>query len=62
MKKVTARPIRDNVRSPKRANTNVVNTEANIKGYPALATGKAESLGTSDQINLLISYALVDLT
>ena len=62
MKKVTASPVRDNVMSPKSANTAVTNTEANIKGYPALANGKAESLGTSDQINFLISYALVDLT
>jgi hypothetical protein len=62
MKKVTARPVRANVISPKSANTAVANTEANIKGYPALAKGKAESLGTSDQIKLLISYALVNLT
>jgi hypothetical protein len=62
IKKVAARPIRDNVTSPKSANTAVVNTEANIKGYPALANGKAELLGTSDQKKLLISYALVDLT
>jgi hypothetical protein len=48
--------------SPKSANTAVVNTEANIKGYPALANGKAESLGTSDQKKLFISYALIDFS
>ena len=62
MKKVTTRPIRDNVMSPKSANTAVVNTETNIKGYPALANGKAEWLGTSDQKKSLISYALIVLT
>jgi hypothetical protein len=60
MKKVIASPISDNVMSPKSANTAVVNTDANIKGYPAFATGKAEWLGMSGQINLLIKYALVD--
>ena len=62
MKKVAARPIRDNVMSPKSANTAVVNTEVNIKGYPALATGKAELPGMSDQIKLFIFYVPVDLT
>jgi len=38
----------------KRANTIVVNTEANIKGYPALATGKAVWLGESDREKLCI--------
>jgi hypothetical protein len=48
--------------SPNSANTAVVNTAANIKGYPELANGKAELLGTSDQKKLLISDALADLT
>lgn len=61
MKNVATRPIKDRRTSPKSANTTVANTQANIKGYPALANGKAVWLGMSDRKKLLIIYALIDL-
>jgi hypothetical protein len=55
MQKVTASPINAGMLICKRAKTAVVNTEANIKGYPARATAKALGLGGSDQEKLLIT-------
>ncbi len=61
MKKVTASPIKAKVVKSKRANTTVVNVAANIKGYPALATGKAVWFGGSDQEKSLIKYTLTEI-
>jgi len=52
MNNVATRPISANTVSPKKANTAVVNADVNMNGYPALATGKAVSLGGSGQIKL----------
>jgi len=54
MQKVTARPINAGTLICKRAKTAVVNTEANIKGYPARATANAVGFGGSDQEKPLI--------
>ena len=54
MENVIARLISVSVVSPNKAKTAVINAVANIKGYAALATGKAVWLGGSDLENLSI--------
>jgi len=61
MKKVTASPIKARAVKSKRANTTVVNIAANIKGYPALATGKSVWFGESEQEKLLIKYTPTEI-
>jgi hypothetical protein len=49
MKRVATNPRRARGTMPKRARVPVVRTPAQIKGYPALAMGKAVWLGFSAQ-------------